>query len=84
MTSESAREISEWSDADLAYALALRHGLSFTHNPGGGQFYRTAPTPVDIQVHMRDAEADYRRLLAGLRAAGLEGNTHADEMADRL
>ena len=52
-------------------ALKTKHRLSFTHNPGGGAFYRDDLGDCQIDDY-GDYKADHARLLAWLREKGLE------------
>lgn len=45
--------------------LATEHGLSFTHNPGGGEFYKDG---WRCQIHMCNDVADYEKLRKALEA----------------
>jgi len=52
--------------------LMRKHGLFFTHNPGGGAFC-TAGATICIQVAAYgDCREDYEQLLKGLREHGME------------
>jgi hypothetical protein len=58
------------SSIDEIRALAAKHRLSFTFNPGGGEFYRD-----DLgrcQIHTYDDAEDLGRLRAWLKERGLE------------
>jgi hypothetical protein len=52
--------------------LVQKHNLGFLHNPGGGQFTRYEPSPINIQISAMDDEDDYKTLLRGLQKLGLE------------
>jgi hypothetical protein len=61
-------------------ALVRKHGLSFTHNPGGGGFYWSSGSSTPsvafadrrCQIHMGDDVEDYETVLAWLQRIGLE------------
>lgn len=53
--------------------LMRQFGLSFTFNPGGGEFYRDG---FRQQVPAYYASQDYERLREGLLRAGILGNDH--------
>lgn len=42
--------------------LRVEHGLAFTHNPGGGEFYRLAPRGFRCQITMNDDVFDLNTL----------------------
>lgn len=46
--------------------LMSEYGLSFTHNPGGGEIYRKDIEDT-CQLGMHDMEKDYHRLVGWLR-----------------
>ena len=51
--------------------LKAKHGLSYTHNPGGGELWRS-DIEGTCQIGCQDDKKDYIRLLGWLIDNGLE------------
>ena len=49
--------------------LRSKHGFAFTHNPGGGEFYRG---DLRCQISDQNYKEDYERFVEWLKEKGLE------------
>ena len=47
---------------EMMNQLRRVNGMVFTHNPGGGEFFKPGHEGEGCQIHCQDDKADYKRL----------------------